>query len=136
MPRQFRVPRWHRDEGTIAPLVAAYLALITTVVLLSSNVVAAMAFAHRVQGVADSAVVYGHDRSLLAGRPQLAELRHSVEVFLRAAPSAKRLDIVVLNVSATGARSEVELCAQLNYPLSLGSGVVCKKATAQSFLLP
>jgi hypothetical protein len=109
--------------------------LLVSVTLLSSNVVAAMAFAHRVQGVADSAVVYGHDRALTAGIPSLAPLRSAVEVFLQSAPSAKRLDIVALNVDANGPKSVVELCAQLQYPLTLGAGVVCKQASAQSFLL-
>lgn len=128
--------RYHQDEGTIAPLVAAYLALIVMVILLSSNVVAAMAFAHRVQGVVDAAVVYGHDRSLLAGIPQTGQLRASIETFLQSAPSAKRMDIVVINVQVSGPKSELELCAQLQYLLTLGSGVVCKRSSAQSFLLP
>lgn len=128
--------RCRPDEGTIAPLVAAYLALIVMVILLSANVVSAMAYSHRVQGVADAAVIYGHDRSLLAGRPQLASLRSSINTFLAAAPSAKRLDLVVVNVSVSGDSSELELCAQLEYPLTLGVGVVCRKASAKSFLLP
>jgi hypothetical protein len=127
---------WRQDEGTIAPLVAASLALIVMVILLSSNVVAAMAYSHRVQGVADAAIVYGHDRSLLIGKPQIAALRSSVTNFLQTAPSAKRLDLVVVNVSVSGERSELELCALLRYPLTLGSGVVCRRAGAQSFLLP
>lgn len=126
----------HRDDGTIAPLVAAYLALIVMVILLSTNVVSAMAYSHRLQGVTDAAVVYGHDRSLVAGRPQLEPLRNSVNTFLQKAPSAKRLDLVVVNVGVSGERSELELCAKLQYPLSLGSGVVCRSANAQSFLLP
>lgn len=127
---------WPRDSGTIAPLIACYLALLVMVILLSSNVVSAMAFSHRVQGVADAAVVYGHDRSLLAGIPQRTTLRSQVNNFLSNAPSAKRLDIVVVNITTAGPKSELELCAQLEYPLSLGSGVVCRSATAQSFLLP
>jgi D-arabinose 5-phosphate isomerase GutQ len=116
--------------------VAAYLALIVMVILLSSNVVAAMAYSHRVQGVADAAIVYGHDRSLLIGKPQITTLRSSVENFLQTAPSAKRLDLVVVNISVSGETSELELCAQLKYPLTLGTGVVCRKANARSFLLP
>jgi len=135
MQRRFRVRHFRQDNGTIAPLVAAYLALLVSVTLLSSNVVAAMAFAHRVQGVADAAAVYGHDRALTAGIPSQAPLRSAVEVFLQSAPSAKRLDIVALNVDANGPKSVVELCAQLQYPLTLGAGVVCKQASAQSFLL-
>lgn len=125
-----------QDEGTIAPLVAACLALLVLVVLLSSNVVAAMAYSHRVQGVADAAVVYGHDRSLVAGIPQLGSLRSSIIGFLKAAPSAKRLDVVIVNVSVSGQKSQLELCAELEYPLSLASGVICARASAQSFLLP
>ena len=125
-----------QDDGTIAPLVAACLALIVMVILLSSNVVSAMAYSHRVQGVADAAIVYGHDRSLLIGKPQIATLRSSVTNFLHTAPRAKRLDLVVVNVNVSGERSELELCALLQYPLTLGSGVICRRASAQSFLLP
>ena len=125
-----------QDDGTIAPLVAAYLALIVMVILLSANVVSAMAYSHRVQGVADAAVVYGHDRSLLAGKPQLGPLRSSINTFLQTAPSAKRLNLVVINVSILGAKSELQLCAQLQYPLTLGSGTVCRNSSAQSFLVP
>mgnify|MGYP007070465501 CR=1 FL=1 len=128
--------RCHQDEGTVAPLVAAYLAFIVLVILLSSNVVSAMAYSHRLQGVTDAAVVYGHDRSLAVGQPKLEALRSSIATFLQTAPSAKRLNLVVVNVSVSGERSELELCAQLDYPLSLGSGVVCRRAVAQSFLLP
>lgn len=125
-----------QDNGTIAPLVAAYLALIVMVILLSANVVSAMAYSHRVQGVADAAVIYGHDRALVAGIPQLGTLRSQIKSFLQSAPSAKRLSMVVVNVSVSGERSELELCAELKYPLTLGSGVICRRATAQSFLLP
>lgn len=127
---------WRQDNGTIAPLIAGYLALLVMVVLLSANVVAAMAFSHRVQGIADAAVVYGHDRSLIAGTPQMGALRSQINTFLETAPSAKRLEILVVNVRVRGPRSELELCAELKYPLTLGSGVVCRSATAQSFLLP
>jgi hypothetical protein len=130
------VRRCHQDEGTVAPLVAAYLAFIVLVILLSSNVVSAMAYSHRLQGVTDAAVVYGHDRSLTVGQPKLDALRSSITTFLQTAPSAKRLNLVVVNVSVSGERSELELCAQLDYPLSLGSGVVCRRAVAQSYLLP
>ena len=112
------------------------MALILMVILLSANVVSAMAYSHRVQGVADAAVVYGHDRALVAGRPQIASLRSSINAFLQAAPSAKRLNLVVVNVSTSGAKSELQLCAQLKYPLTLGSGTLCRKASAQSFLVP
>lgn len=128
--------QWRHDDGTIAPLVAGYLALIVMAVLLSTNVVSAMAYSHRLQGVADAAIVFGHDRSLVAGRPQLASLRNSINTFLQTAPSAKRLNLVVVNVSTSGAKSELQLCAQLRYPLTLGSGTLCRKASAQSFLLP
>jgi len=130
------VGRWRQDSGTIAPLVAGYLALLVMVSLLSANVVTAMAFSHRVQGVVDAAVIYGHDRSLRAGIPQGQTLRTEVNRFLAAAPSAKRLSILVVNVKTAGPKSEVELCARLQFPLTLGSGVVCRSATAQSFLLP
>lgn len=128
--------RWRQDNGTIAPLVAGYLALAVMTVLLGANVVSAMAYSHRLQGLVDAAVIYGHDRALRVGVPDTALLSSNIRTFLQSAPSAKRLEIAVINSRVRGAQSELELCAVFEYPLALGSGVVCKTAVAESFLLP
>lgn len=128
--------RWRHDSGTIAPLVAGYLALVVMAILLGANVISAMAYSHRLQGVVDAAVVYGHDRALRAGVPSPNLLSSNVRAFLESAPSARRLELMVINPRVKGSRSELELCAIFQYPLALGSGVVCQTATAESFLLP
>lgn len=128
--------RWRHDSGTIAPLVAGYLALVVMAILLGANVISAMAYSHRLQGVVDAAVIYGHDRALRAGVPNPNLLSSNVRAFLELAPSARRLELMVINPRVKGSRSELELCAIFQYPLALDSGVVCKSATAESFLLP
>jgi hypothetical protein len=136
MRKRFKVLRWRQDSGTIAPLVAGYLALVVMAILLGANVISAMAYSHRLQGVVDAAVIFGHDRALRAGVPNNSLLSSNIRTFLEAAPSAKRLELAVINPRVRGSRSELELCAIFRYPLALGSGVVCKSATAESFLLP
>ncbi len=136
MRKRFKVLQWRHDSGTIAPLVAGYLALVVMAILLGANVISAMAYSHRLQGVVDAAVVYGHDRALRAGAPNPNQLSMNIRTFLESAPSARRLDLAVINPRVRGSRSELELCAIFRYPLALGSGVVCKTASAESFLLP
>ena len=128
--------QWRQDSGTIAPLVAGYLALVVMAILLGANVISAMAYSHRLQGLVDAAVIYGHDRALRAGIPNQALLSSNVRNFLESAPSARRLELAVVNPRVRGSRSELELCAVFDYPLALGSGVVCETAVAESFLLP
>jgi hypothetical protein len=123
------------DDGTIAPLVAGYLALLVMVGLLASNVVAAMSFANRLQGLTDLAVIYAHERALRIGIPQQGLFQTELARFLTQAPSAKRIALHSTRVSIQGPVSTLELCARFSFPLSPGGAVICKQARAQSFLL-
>ena len=123
------------DEGTIAPLVAGYLALLMMVGLLASNVVAAMSFANRLQGFTDLAVIYAHERALRIGIPQQGLIQTELSKFLSQAPSAKRIVLHSTKVSIQGPVSTLEFCAKFSFPLSPGGVVICKQARAQSFLL-
>ena len=110
-------------------------ALSVMVGLSAANTVSAMAYANRVQGVVDLAVVYAHERSLRVGIPQAASLKTQVSNFLANAPSAKRIRVTWVSARTLGARSELEICAEFRFPLAPGKGSICKSAKAESFLV-
>ena len=125
------------DRGSIAPLVATYLALILLSSLGLLSVATAMLASHRIQGVADFAVLYGHDRSVIAGIPKAERLRQQVSFFVESAESAKELEILNLQTWVQGGVSNVRLCAryQDSFGLSLSSMTICRQASAKSFLV-
>ena len=123
------------DSGSIAPLVAGYLALILLTILGSAAVGVSMIAVNRVQAVADSAVLYAHDRAVTRGLPNQDLLLARSREFLASAPSAKRIGVVGVRVSVSGAISELELCAQVQNPLNLGAISVCRVARAESFIV-
>lgn len=123
------------DSGSIAPLVAGYLALCLLAILGSAAIGVAMIASNRVQAVADSALLYAHDRSVVRGIPSQGALQNQVQRFLELAPSARRIGITSFQAEVSGAISELELCARVNNPLSLGSISLCKVARAESFIL-
>ena len=123
------------DKGTIAPLIAGYLALLVMTFLLATNVIATMTFASRLQGVVDLGAIYAHERSLRVGQPKGVEYRDALAHYLANAPAAKAMALEVINLRISGVRSTLELCAVFEYPLAVGSGVICRSATAESFLL-
>ncbi len=123
------------DRGTIAPLLAGYLALLVLTFLLATYVIATMTFASRLQGVVDLGAIYAHERSLRVGQPKGLEYRDALAHYLANAPAAKAMAIEVMNLRISGAKSTLKLCAVFEYPLAVGSGVICRSATAESFLL-
>ena len=122
------------DSGSIAPLVAGYLALILLTILGSAGVGVSMIAVNRVQAVADAAVLYAHDRAVTRGVPNQGLLLARSREFLTSAPSAKRIGIVGVQVRVAGAISELELCARVQNPLYLGAFSVCRIARAESFI--
>lgn len=123
------------DSGSIAPLVAGYLALILLTILGSAAVGVSMIAVNRVQAVADAAVLFAHDRSISRGIPDEGVLLAKSREFLATAPSAKRIGLVGVQVRVSGAISELELCAQVQNPLNLGFISVCRIARAESFIV-
>ena len=123
------------DSGSIAPLVAGYLALILLTILGSAAVGVSMIAVNRVQAVADAAVLFAHDRSISRGIPDEGVLLAKSREFLATAPSAKRIGTVGVEVRVSGAISELELCAQVQNPLNLGFISVCRIARAESFIV-
>jgi hypothetical protein len=125
------------DRGSIAPLIATYLALILLSLLGLLSIATAMLASHRVQGVADFAVLFGHDRSVIAGIPQAGKLRKQVSLFIEKAQSAKSLEITNLQTWVDDGVSNVRLCARFqdSFGLQVTSMTICRQASAKSFLI-
>lgn len=123
------------EKGSIAPLVAGYLALCLLTIVGSAAVGVSMIAANRVQAVADSTLLYAHDRSVTRGVPNASSLEFYAREFLAMAPSARRIGDLNFSVGVSGVISELELCASVANPLSLGAIRVCKSARAESFIV-
>ena len=124
------------ERGSVAPLVAGYLALILLTLLGSAAVGVSMIAANRVQAVADAAVLYAHDRSITRGIPDQSALKRAIAVFLQSAPSAKRVTVVSSRAITVGAISSLELCAKVSNPLWESHQIlICKSARVESFVI-
>jgi hypothetical protein len=125
------------DRGSIAPLIATYLGLILLSLLGFLSLASAMLASHRIQGVADFAVLYGHDRSVIAGIPQTERLHQQLKVFIDSAQSANALQITGLQSWVKDGVSNVRICArhQDSFGLGLSSVTICRQASAKSFLV-
>lgn len=127
-----------KDGGTIAPYVAGLLALMILTILGSVTVGTSLIAANRIQAVADAAVIYAHDRSHKKGIPNNNLLSREVTIFMREAPSVRRLTSLSYRASISGEYSSLEVCARFTNPLGVGvdSGFICKNSRAKSFLIP
>lgn len=124
------------DRGSVAPLVAGYLALVLLTLIGSAAVGVSMIAANRVQAVADAAVLYAHDRSITRAIPKQDSLRSEVKVFLQEAPSAKRIQVESFRALVAGSISSLELCASVRNPLWHSHLIsICKSARAESFVI-
>jgi len=125
-----------RDRGSLAILIAGYLALLLTLFLGGFAVALGLIAQNRIQGVADSALLYAHDRAVTKGVPNLQKLESSVDTFLAIAPAAKQLEVVSLDIGVVGVRSTLTLCAKHLDPMGKYlPSVVCQSARAESFLV-
>lgn len=126
------------DRGTISPLVAAYLSLVLSVAIGAASVGIAIVAGHRVQGVADFALLHAHDRSVTAGKVDQSELERHLAYFLSSAPSAARLEVLTAEVETDGELSRLRLCARYRSVLGLGfdSFISCRQSKAKSYLVP
>jgi hypothetical protein len=125
------------DRGSVAPLVAGYLALILLAAFGAVAVGAGIIAGHRIQGVADFAALYSHDRAVVAGTPEVSALRRELQYFLSRARSAQSLQIVVAEIGAVDEVSELRLCARYREVLfGLDSYLICKSSRAKSYLVP
>jgi hypothetical protein len=124
------------QRGSLAILVAGYLALLLTLFIGGSALALGLIAQNRIQGVADAAVLYGHDRAVTKGIPDQNKLFSSVANFLDMAPSAQQLDIRRVDVKVEGTNSVLLLCAEHSDPMGLFRfGEICKSAKAESFLV-
>lgn len=125
------------ERGSIAPLIAGYLALILLAAFGAVAVGAGMIAGHRIQGVTDFAVLYAHDRAVVAGIPDESSLRVGLQTFISKAESARSLDIAVAEIAAAGKVSELRLCARYRGVLfGLDSYLICRTSSAKSYEVP
>lgn len=124
------------DSGTIAPLVAGYLALILLTLFGSAAVGVTMIAANRVQGIADATALFAHDRSVVRGIPNQNQLWQNAASFIDQAPSVRRIRVLNYQILAQGAVTELSLCAVVENPLwALGELTICRSAKAESFIV-
>ena len=125
------------ERGSMAILLATYLSIILLAVIGFGSVGIAMLAGHRIQGVTDYAVLYGHDRAVRAGKPSAGRLEVEVRNFLESAVSADRLEIVSADSWVAGENSHLRLCARYRdlFGLRVSSMIVCREAAAKSFLV-
>ena len=125
------------DRGSVAPLIAGYLALILLAAFGAVAVGAGIIAGHRIQGVADFAVLYSHDRSVVPGIPDSSSLKLQLQDFLGRASSAQSLEIVVAEIAVVDEVSQLRLCARYREVLfGLDSYLICKNSRAKSYLVP
>lgn len=126
------------DRGSVAPLIATYLALILMVMLGVSAVGLTMVASNRLQGVADYAVLFAHDRSTIAGIPDENELRGQLAVFFSSAPSAGEVEIASIQSWVSDDVSSLRICGRFRNLLRIGlpSTLICREAAAKSYELP
>lgn len=124
------------ERGTVAPLVAGYLALILLTLFGSAAVGVSLIASNRVQGIADATVLFAHDRSVTRGIPNQSQLQFHAAQFLSAAQSVRRITVRSYQLSAVGAVSTLTLCAGVQNPLwILGEMTMCRQARAESFIV-
>ncbi len=126
------------ERGTIAVLLSTYLSIILLSIVGFASVGIAVLAAHRVQGVADFAVIYGHDRAVRAGKPNPIRLDAEIRAFLSQSEAARRLELVSVDSWVTADDSNVRVCARYQdlFGLRISSMTICRQAAARSFLLP
>ena len=124
------------DRGSLAILIAGYLALILTLFLGGYAVAIGLIAQNRIQGVVDSALLYAHDRAVTKGVPNPEKLAWAISHFLEHAPSAKQLVILSVDSAVTGVKSTIVLCARHQDPIGQYlAGRICRQANAESFLV-
>jgi hypothetical protein len=124
------------QRGSLAILVAGYLALLLTLFIGGAALALGMIAQNRIQGVVDAAVLYGHDRAVTKGMPDQDKLSRSVANFLSIAPGAQQLQIRSVEVRVEGVTSILQLCAEHSDPMGLFKlGEICKSSKAESFLV-
>lgn len=124
------------ERGSLAILVAGYMALILTLFIGGFAVAMALISQNRIQGVVDSAILYAHDRAAVRGVPNPDKLQQAAASFLSNAPSAKQLELLSFETSVAGVKSTLVLCASHIDPMGKYlAGKICKAANAESFLV-
>lgn len=115
------------DSGSITPYGTALLVFLLTLIFGLGASTHAAVHAARLQTLADSSVLYAHDRA-----ESLSELKLALERFFTLAGA----DNVAYQATRTEAVSEVRVCSPWQHPFS-GSIAreICRSAAAKSFEL-
>ena len=126
-----------REEGSIAPLIATYLALVILMTLGTSAVGVGLIAKNRIQGVADAAILFAHDKSVVRGIPRGPQAQSEANWFLNHAPSAQRIEILSHRIWVTDDVSHLELCARYRnlFGVGVSSVPICVSSNAQSFIV-
>ena len=125
----------NQERGSLSVLLAGYLALAVLLGVSMAAVGISLVAKNRIQAVADSAVLYAHDRAVKKGIPDRVKLQVAIQKFLQTAPSATQLEIASIDLKVIGAESQLVLCARHSDPLgvAINSGLICRRAIAKSF---
>ena len=125
----------NQERGSLSVLLAGYLALAVLLGVSMAAVGISLVAKNRIQGVADSAVLYAHDRAVKKGIPDRVKLQVAIQKFLQTAPSATQLEIASIDLKVIGAESQLVLCARHSDPfgVAINSGFICRKSAAKSF---
>ena len=126
-----------QESGSLSVLLAGYLALAVLLGVSMGAVGISILAKNRVQAVADSAVLYAHDRAVRKGIPDRVKLEAAVVKFLASAPSAMQLQVARVEAQVRGNESSIVLCARHKDPMGveIKSGLICRTAFAKSFLV-
>jgi len=125
----------NQERGSLSVLLAGYLALAVLIGVSMAAVGISLVAKNRIQAVADSAVLYAHDRAVKKGIPDRAKLQTAIQKFFETAPSAKQLHVAGIELKVIGAESQLVLCARHRDSLgvAINSGLICRTASAKSF---
>lgn len=124
------------DRGSVLPLLAGYLAILLLSSFGTAAVISAESLGVRLQGIADAAVLAGHEAASHRGVPDPGALNQYVREFLATAPSVEGVRFTKVSVSVKGEISKVTLCAfwqDMLGVLDAKNAQVCRSAQAKSF---
>lgn len=127
------------ERGSALPLLAGYLSILLMASLGTAAVLSAESLGIRLQGIADAAVLAGHEQTNQRGVPHDSDLRLYVKNFLETAPSTHKLTFTDIQAFAEGEFSNVKVCATWQDSLGVLArkyAEVCRMARAKSFLMP
>ena len=124
------------DSGSVAPLGIALLTALVTVILGLATAGHAALTGSRIQALADSAILYAHDRAAASAETEIemnSVLDQNLRRYFDLARSVSSNQISYRAESVAGV-SKITVCAIWQNPLgSIAARQICRAASAQSF---